>query len=177
MRDPDRLVSEGALDASLMHTLSSTCVALPPLSERAVDIPLLAEHMAARRGKTVAPDGLAWLEQQTWHHNVRELDLALERAAHANAGATLHAADFTIADPRSNRGGSGTGQAHPEGPGAPVPGAMTLEALERAYIAETLDAVQWHQGRAAEALGISPKTLYRKIREYGFKRPSGRGAR
>jgi len=52
---------------------------------------------------------------------------------------------------------------------------LSLAELERRHIAEILDRCQWHQGQAAELLGISPKTLYRKIREYGFKRPAGRG--
>jgi two-component system NtrC family response regulator len=49
----------------------------------------------------------------------------------------------------------------------------TLEQLERRHIAEVLERVDWHQGRAASLLGISSKTLYRKIREYGFQRPGG----
>ena len=62
-------------------------------------------------------------------------------------------------------------------PAAPVPpAAPSLGELERQHIAEVLERTGWHQGRAAELLGISPKTLYRKIREYGFKRPSGRNA-
>ena len=47
---------------------------------------------------------------------------------------------------------------------------LSLADLERDHIATVLRQTSWHQGRAAEALGISPKTLYRKIREYGFKR-------
>jgi len=49
--------------------------------------------------------------------------------------------------------------------------AMTLESVERRHIAAVLEREGWHQGRAADRLGISAKTLYRKIREYGFKRP------
>jgi two-component system, NtrC family, response regulator AtoC len=60
----------------------------------------------------------------------------------------------------------------------PVPDSpvmtLTLEELERRHIADVLERTQWHQGRAAELLGISPKTLYRKIREFGFRRPGGR---
>jgi two-component system NtrC family response regulator len=48
----------------------------------------------------------------------------------------------------------------------------TLEELERVHIRFVLERVRWHQGRAAAALGISSKTLYRKIRQYGFHRPS-----
>jgi DNA-binding NtrC family response regulator len=52
---------------------------------------------------------------------------------------------------------------------------LSLGELERRHIADVLERTNWHQGKAAEMLGISPKTLYRKIREYGFARPSGRG--
>jgi DNA-binding NtrC family response regulator len=48
---------------------------------------------------------------------------------------------------------------------------MTLAELERRHIEAVLAHTNWHQGRAAVALGISSKTLYRKIREYGFRRP------
>jgi two-component system response regulator RegA len=46
-----------------------------------------------------------------------------------------------------------------------------LDDVEREHIAAVLEQMGWHQGRAAEALRISPKTLYRKIRQYGFRRP------
>ena len=49
----------------------------------------------------------------------------------------------------------------------------TLEELERVHIRYVLERVRWHQGRAAAVLGISSKTLYRKIRQYGFQRPHG----
>jgi DNA-binding NtrC family response regulator len=174
MRDPDQLALEGALDDALLRTLSSTRVALPTLAERAVDIPLLATSLAGRHGTTIAPDAVGWLEQQPWPHNVRELSLTVQRAARASGATRLQVADFALADRRGDQGGPSGGD---QPAAALVPGAVTLEALERSYIAETLAAVHWHQGRAAEALGISPKTLYRKIREYGFTRPSGRNVR
>jgi DNA-binding NtrC family response regulator len=54
-----------------------------------------------------------------------------------------------------------------------VANVPTLEELERVHIRYVLERVRWHQGRAAAVLGISSKTLYRKIRQYGFKRPNG----
>ena len=51
---------------------------------------------------------------------------------------------------------------------------LTLAEVERRHIAATLERTGWHQGRAADALGISVKTLYRKIRSYGFQRPGAR---
>ena len=49
--------------------------------------------------------------------------------------------------------------------------AISLDAMERRHIAAVLVRAGWHQGRAAGLLGISAKTLYRKIRQYGFQRP------
>jgi two-component system NtrC family response regulator len=48
----------------------------------------------------------------------------------------------------------------------------TLADLERQHIEAVLAQTNWHQGKAARLLGISSKTLYRKIREYGFQRPN-----
>jgi DNA-binding NtrC family response regulator len=53
--------------------------------------------------------------------------------------------------------------------------SLTLAELERRHIESVLHRASWHQGRAAELLGISAKTLYRKIREYGFRRPDRDG--
>jgi DNA-binding NtrC family response regulator len=54
-----------------------------------------------------------------------------------------------------------------------VGSATTLAELERQHIDAVLAQTNWHQGHAARILGISSKTLYRKIREYGFSRPRG----
>jgi two-component system NtrC family response regulator len=54
---------------------------------------------------------------------------------------------------------------------ATVGSATTLQELERQHIEAVLTQTHWHQGNAAKILGISSKTLYRKIREYGFHRP------
>jgi DNA-binding NtrC family response regulator len=71
------------------------------------------------------------------------------------------------------------GRSHPESVGSILPpdeahlvlDVPTLEELERVHIRYVLEHVRWHQGRAAAVLGISSKTLYRKIRQYGFQRP------
>jgi DNA-binding NtrC family response regulator len=56
-----------------------------------------------------------------------------------------------------------------------VGSATTLPELERLHIDAELSQTNWHQGNAAKILGISSKTLYRKIREYGFQRPHKQG--
>jgi len=70
----------------------------------------------------------------------------------------VHAADLPLGGPAS-----AGGRADPMVP---------LDDVERRHIESVLRHVNWHQGKAAEILGISPKTLYRKIREYGFHRPA-----
>ena len=50
---------------------------------------------------------------------------------------------------------------------------LSLNEVERRHIAAVLQRAHWHQGKAAQLLGISAKTLYRKIREYDFERPPG----
>jgi len=57
---------------------------------------------------------------------------------------------------------------------APANSPVTLAEIEKRHIAAALERTGWHQGRAASELGISVKTLYRKIRAFGFQRPSGR---
>jgi two-component system NtrC family response regulator len=64
------------------------------------------------------------------------------------------------------RGPAATHDAAPD-----APAALTLAEMERRHIAAALERTGWHQGRAAAQLGISVKTLYRKIRTYGFQRP------
>lgn len=61
-----------------------------------------------------------------------------------------------------------------EGDRTASPAPLTLAEVERRHIVATLERLGWHQGRAADALGISVKTLYRKIRLYGFQRPGAR---
>jgi two-component system NtrC family response regulator len=54
---------------------------------------------------------------------------------------------------------------------AAIGSSITLAEIERQHIQAVLEQSNWHQGNAAKTLGISSKTLYRKIREYGFARP------
>ena len=163
--DLARGVAHGAWRSTLYHVFSTIAIQLPPLRERTVDVPLLAAHFALRYSRgtpmKVAPDALSMLEQYRWPGNVAELHAVIARAA-------LLAVDDRI-DATSVLGVSGTMATERATAAAPM---LTLETLERQHIADVLTRVHWHQGRAAELLGISPKTLYRKIREFGFRRPS-----
>ena len=184
-RDMTPLVQRGAFDEALWHRLTAMRVTLPPLRDRAVDIPPLAHHLLAmarsgqRGALRISDEAMSALERYRWPGNVRELELVLARAALLATDGVVEAVHLTLADAATlpaalSRGDAGR-SATPSLAG-PSSSAPSLGELERQHIAEVLDRTGWHQGRAAELLGISPKTLYRKIREYGFKRPSGRNA-
>lgn len=184
-REPAALVEDG-MDEPLVHRLSAMRVTLPALRDRLVDVPLLARHFVetARPGLRLADEAVAALEGYAWPGNVRELRLVLERAVLLAEHGVVEASCLGLPAGTPVNGESVRGMAHVAGPAAPTgaaptsatppSGAPSLGELEKRHIAEVLERTGWHQGRAAELLGISPKTLYRKIREYGFKRPSGR---
>lgn len=165
-RDLTRMVQAGTFRDDLLHRINTIRIALPALRERTVDVPLLAQHFLAEfaqgRALRLTDEALSALEKYRWPGNVRELRNVMERAALLATQGVVEAADLPL--------GADVGAgARP----TPVQ-VLSLGELERRHIADVLERSHWHQGRAAEMLGISPKTLYRKIREYGFKRPSGR---
>jgi DNA-binding NtrC family response regulator len=165
--DLSRMAATGAFRDDLLHRINTIRIALPPLRERMVDVPLLARHFLESFGgntsPVLTPEAIMALERYRWPGNVRELRNVIERAVLLAVNGVVEARDLPLGDDV----GAGS-RATPSS-------TMTLTELERQHIAETLERSNWHQGKAAELLGISPKTLYRKIREYGFRRPSGRG--
>ena len=164
-RDLAACVAEGTFRDDLYYRVNTIAVELPPLRDRAVDIPLLAraflDQFAKSDPPTLAPDAIDLLSRYPWPGNVRELRNVMERAVLLAKGPQIRASDLPLHLPVSGAA---------ERSGAP---AISLAELERRHIESVLHETSWHQGRAASALGISSKTLYRKIREYGFRRPGG----
>jgi len=165
-RDIVRAVNEGAFRSDLFYRINTIGIALPPLRERVVDIPLLAEHFLRQYGGASPPrlteEAMDGLQRYRWPGNVRELRNVIERAVLLANGGVINASDLPL---QSHGPGAigGNGQSGP---------AVSLADLERRHIETVLSQTNWHQGKAATLLGISSKTLYRKIREYGFKRPA-----
>jgi DNA-binding NtrC family response regulator len=165
-QDLTQRVSEGTFRSDLYYRINTISVTLPPLRDRAVDIPLLAQHFLRIFGGSSAPtlsdEALMALQGYSWPGNVRELRNVIERAVLLAADGVIRASDLPLAH---------------VAPGSPTVGPsealIPLEQVEQRHIETVLRQVSWHQGRAADILGISPKTLYRKIREYGLRRPSG----
>ena len=167
-RDLDQAVRDGRFREDLLYRLNVVTVTLPPLRERAVDIPLLAQHflthIAGPSATGFSADAIALLQDYPWPGNVRELHNVLERVAllTRDSAQEIRAQDLPLANaPSASRIGVGS--------------PTTLAELERQHIAAVLEQTKWHQGKAAKLLGISSKTLYRKIREYGFRRSKPAG--
>ncbi|HEU4584272.1 MAG TPA: sigma-54 dependent transcriptional regulator [Gemmatimonadaceae bacterium] len=158
--------AEGLFRGDLYYRINAVNVTLPPLRERTLDILPLSRYFLAEMGVVPIPevgaDAVAALESYPWPGNVDELRDVIERSAARAVDGVIRAASlpFAAAIPAPERAGQ---------PAERV--ALPLEVVERDHIRAVLEEVGWHQGRAAEILGISPKTLYRKIRQFGFQRP------
>jgi two-component system response regulator HydG len=168
-RDLDRMVAEGRFREDLHYRLRVVTISLPPLRDRLADLPRLAEHFlaeAARRhgkpARSFAPETLDLLARCPWPGNVRELKNAVE--AMALLGRSQVLGPETI--PSYVRPGGG-------GPDVlRTISAIPLADVERALVVNTLRDVDGNRERASQLLGLSTRTLYRKIKEYGLSRPS-----
>ncbi len=165
-RDLEREVADGNFREDLFYRVNTLTIHIPPLRERPEDIPILARHFLERQASANAPEltdtALDALIQYSWPGNVRELRNVMERLAILRAGERIQLQDLPrdLAQDRPTDGGNSS----------LVGESVSLEDLERAHIEAVLVKENWHQGRAAETLGISAKTLYRKIRLYGLER-------
>jgi DNA-binding NtrC family response regulator len=166
-RDPAQAVSSGALREDLYYRLNVFPVEMPPLRQRIEDLPLLLEHFLQEIGqreggiKRVTPAALERLAQYRWPGNVRELRNVLQRAYVMTAGPEI--GDQWL--PRD------TLDAPVRGAGAgtlEVAVGTTLASVERQVILATLEHYGHQKERTAAALGISLKTLYNRLKEYGL---------
>ena len=160
--DPERMVEEGSLRSDLFYRMNVVRLHIPPLRERAGDIPDLAaeflEQVARRHnlrpGKLLAPDTLERLVQHPWPGNVRELFHALESAAVMSMGEVISPADLPGSMTVSRKAVM-CGFAHR---------SKTLAEVEAAYIEEVLVRTGGNKSAAARILGIHRKTLHEKLR-------------
>ena len=158
-RDLGKLVAGGAFRDDLYYRLNVVTIGVPPLRERATDIPLLVQHFlqkfaqaTGRPVKRLAPEALALLAGYHWPGNVRELEHAIERAVALSSSDALLPDDF----PAHLR------HAPEDAPRLPA-ARMTLEDVKRWYVNKVLEEAGGNKLRAAEVLGIDRSTLYRVL--------------
>jgi DNA-binding NtrC family response regulator len=167
-RDLGIEVEGGRFRRDLFYRLNVVAVSVPPLRDRPSDIalltPVLIDLSAGRLGtppRAVSGDAMGVLESHSWPGNVRELRNVLERALIAAAGDEIEPGD--LPDFRDT-GGPDRGSFQPA---ARTP--LALEDREREAILEALEQSDGHRERAAKLLGISVRTLYNRLRQYGIQ--------
>jgi len=164
-------VEAGRFRKDLYFRINALELAMPALREHPEDIPLLAKHFSK---KSIAPEVMELLIKYPWPGNVRELKNVVERAALIGRGEMIEPSDLPAEMMRHDMGLVGVtesgGAAHGNA-AIPITARTTarLDDVEKHQILAILEQVRWHRGRAAELLGISPKTLYRKLRSYGIR--------
>jgi DNA-binding NtrC family response regulator len=159
------LVKTGSFREDLFFRLKVVPITLPPLRERPDDIPLLAQtflnEFAAENGKTVkafTSDALDLLLRYRWPGNVRELRAAIERAVVLCRGDKITARDLPPAVRELSQA--------PASPEPAAPASMNVKEAEKDLIIRGLKATEGNRTLAAEKLGMSRRTLHRKLKMY-----------
>lgn len=163
-RDLAKEVAAGTFRQDLYYRLNVVTLALPPLRERADDIPLLAQHFMARFAdknnkniKGFTPGAMDRLVRYAWPGNVRELENVIERASILLLGEHISERELP------ERFAASQGDALTDALTTDCP---TLEDVERAVILKTLKRFGGNKTEAAKALGITRKTLHAKLSKY-----------
>ena len=163
-RELEEEVRRGNFRSDLFYRLNVLALDLPPLRDRRDDLLLLIDHflteMAAERGmevKALTAEALDAVMVYEWPGNVRELQNALEHATVLTKGNLIEPQHLPERITRQKKEPLVAERAQPN---------PSLDMIERAYIMFVLQAEGGNKTRAAEALGIDPSTLYRKLSRY-----------
>jgi transcriptional regulator with PAS, ATPase and Fis domain len=159
-KDLQAEMAAGRFREDLYYRLNGVTLRLPPLRERPGDIPLLAEHFMKLHGggRRLSAKAIEALRSHRWSGNVRELAMAVQRAAILCSKDVIGPEDL----PLDLRGPAAWKSAAKET-------GLTLEQLEREYVQSVLDSNRGHKGKTAKALDIDPKTLYNKMKLWGIR--------
>jgi DNA-binding NtrC family response regulator len=184
-RNLDSVVGDGTFRADLLYRINGFQIHLAPLRDRPDDIEPLTQHilkqLAGAHPPELTADALARLQAYSWPGNVRQLRNCLERAILLSNEGRITPDELPPEVARSVSG------AMPFMPGPAASGASTavsgplaadtgnlsasgsLRDVEKQQIIAALEQTGWHRGKAAEMLGISPSTLYRRLRDYNLE--------
>jgi two-component system nitrogen regulation response regulator NtrX len=159
-------IRAGRFREDLYFRLNVIPIFVPPLRDRAGDIPLLADHFMSelareygRRPKKLDPGAVTGLRSYRWPGNVRELRNVIERLMIMVPGDTIGLTDLGLLD--------SSGPTIQEGAGV-MPLLEARDRFEREYILKALAAQQGNISRTAEVLGVERSNLYRKMRAFGI---------
>ena len=181
-----RLVEEGKFREDLYYRLNVVNVTLPPLRERVADIPVLAQAFLKELAKEnrkdvreITPEVMEVLTAFPWPGNVRELRTAIEHGVVMSSGvklmlrhlpASLRGAPLLLPGSRAE-GATGDGRSKQPAAASPFPENLNLAEMEQSFIREALRRSGENRSAAAKLLGMSRRTLHRKLHEMGLAGP------
>lgn len=155
-----QMVKEGKFRQDLLYRINTVEITIPPLCDRVDDIPMLATHFLNYYSKkyrkevlSISPTAVNKLKKYPWPGNVRELQHSIERAVIMADSATLQESDFLF----NRKGGNDS-----------ATDSLNLDEVEKAAVVK---AIQLHSGnisKAAEELGLTRASLYRRMEKYGL---------
>lgn len=164
-------IRAGRFRDDLYYRLRVVPIHVPPLRERVEDVPLIARHLLAhiggREGRALmlSPDTLSSMARYAWPGNVRELGNALEYAVATCTGQTIQIENL----PPELRHGVDGAPPLLAAPPAPLTDPIAEDPEERIRIVRALESARWSRGRAADLLGMSRSTLWRRMKELGIE--------
>ncbi|MGA9511906.1 MAG: sigma 54-interacting transcriptional regulator [Candidatus Sulfotelmatobacter sp.] len=167
-QDLEAAVTAGRFRQDLFHRLGQFQLRVPPLRERPEDIVALAEHFLHLKAprSSFAPEAVSALLSYSWPGNIRELRNLVARVAVQSNHPEIQPAQIEAAM-------SGSPTAQRQSASMPV---GNLDSMEEQMIIRALERSGGHRGQAADQLGISRRTLSRKLKEYNINISPGDGA-
>lgn len=155
-----QMVKEGTFRQDLLYRINTVEIKVPPLADRMEDIPLLAQHYLDHYAKkyhksvsTISPGATDKLKRYAWPGNIRELQHSIERAVIMTDSPSLQESDFLFSRPVSS-------SASPE--------TLNLDEVEKAAIVKALSLYSGNISKAADELGLTRASLYRRMEKYGL---------
>ena len=161
-RDLDCMVAEGSFRRDLYFRINTFPIAMPPLRERSEDIPILCDTLLANSAKRLSGEALALLQQHDFPGNIRELRNIVERAVLLTDGIQIEAKHLPayLGGARSSVGAlPAANNAWPWGDAL-----LPLEEVEQRYLRWVHETHPGDRRALADQLGVSERTLYRKLR-------------
>ncbi len=163
-RDLKKLAEEGTFRSDLYFRINTLRLRIPPLRERAEDIPIITDKLVEQLGYDmkrgplrISDNARAALQNYSWPGNIRELRNVLERAVLLSDDGVIHINGLDFEAPMQQ-------------PAAPAPefGNLTLKEIEKHFVLQAMESESGNIIRAARRLGIHRSSLYAKIREYSL---------
>ena len=154
-----QMVKEGKFRQDLLYRINTVEILIPPLGERTDDIPLLANHFVGYYSRkyrkdiaSITPEAMLKLKKYAWPGNVRELQHAIERAVIMADSTSLQESDFLF-----SRKSEST-----------ATDSLNLDEVEKAAVTRALQLHNGNISKAADELGLTRASLYRRMEKYGL---------